>query len=248
MTTIDAKGIIPDDIKAIVRLILYSTQIGTIPRMEGYLAGGSVRQLVHAALFPKYTVNFPPINDLDFFFVTGEDAEFGMGHPRAETIRRELIQAGFHELPCDISSDYGAARIGRYAHPDVRYPVEVMIFPGKNVEDVLTSFDWEICKFGYDLFQGIITHTEETLWDQYTGTYVPLQVGQIKGMDYGTLRRGFRFSDRFGTSISSDSMEILACSILGRDMDIHSTDERLDIVADTKRMISDAEVIEVWTT
>lgn len=76
------------------------------------------------------------------------------------------------------------------------YHIQIMVTPARTVEELLLSFDWNVCMFAYDGIQLIQKENirnvgrGKTLW-LYDVAY-PIS----------TLRRGFRFSEKFNMHIT----------------------------------------------
>lgn len=80
------------------------------------------------------------------------------------------------------------------------FDVQIMCTPCRTVDELLDTFDWNVCLFAFD---GRL-HTRTDLSDIAEGK--PLRLQTVK-FPLSTLRRGFRFSERFKMTL--DRMTIL---------------------------------------
>jgi hypothetical protein len=88
------------------------------------------------------------------------------------------------------------------------FQVQVLVNPQPTMADLIGSFDWNVCLFGYDgkeYFQG------EQLENIKPGCDLKLQKVTFP---LSTLRRGFRFSERFKMRLLYDDVISLSEKIL----------------------------------
>lgn len=78
--------------------------------------------------------------------------------------------------------------------------VQVMASPHQTVDDLLASFDWNVCLFAYH--DGAFTARED-IANIRSGAALRLQKVTFP---LSTLRRGFRFSERFGMEFKREDI------------------------------------------
>jgi len=82
--------------------------------------------------------------------------------------------------------------------------VQVMVNPAPTLDDLLATFDWNVCLFGYDgqvCAQESIDNIAPGIDNIAPGKDLRLQKVTFP---LSTLRRGFRFSERFGMRLICD--------------------------------------------
>lgn len=87
--------------------------------------------------------------------------------------------------------------------------VQIMLTPYKTVEELLASFDWNVCLFASD---GVKTWALEEVAN--IGKGMELKLHKIT-YPLSTLRRGYRFSERFGMVLRQEDMIQLCTEVLG---------------------------------
>lgn len=80
--------------------------------------------------------------------------------------------------------------------------VQVMSTPHTTVDELLASFDWNVCLFAYD---GTYVQREDTANIRQGGA---LRLRKVT-FPLSTLRRGFRFSERFGMEFKREDIVTL---------------------------------------
>lgn len=145
-------------------------------------AGGCVRDVLR---------DCPP-KDYDIFILDCENPDTA----RSE-IAAKMCDDGF--VPSDrehhISEPYlaGTYIIGGY-------PVQIMATHHKTKDELLDSFDWNVSRFAFDG----ISATGEPL--RNIGPGCELKLHKVT-FPYSTLRRGFRFSERFQMSLPIETID-----------------------------------------
>lgn len=76
------------------------------------------------------------------------------------------------------------------------YNVQIMVTPARTVEELLLSFDWNVCMFAYD---GIRLIQKEEI--RNVGRGKTLKLYDV-AYPISTLRRGFKFSEKFNMHIT----------------------------------------------
>lgn len=154
------------------------------------LAGGSVRDTLLART-PK---------DFDIFVLYNKDFNF---KEAKETIEPILESYGTKAplVEWHNSEPYLVATLDWHGQE-----VQVMVNPAQSPSELLETFDWNVCQFAYD------------------GTYF---IGDPKTVGYGkdlilnacrfplsTLRRGFRFSERFLMKLRNEDINTICQKII----------------------------------
>lgn len=78
--------------------------------------------------------------------------------------------------------------------------VQIMLNPAKSVEELVGTFDWNTCLFGYN---GKVIYQQEDIANIAIGK--ELRLNKVT-FPLSTLRRGFRFSERFGMLFKRDDI------------------------------------------
>jgi hypothetical protein len=86
--------------------------------------------------------------------------------------------------------------------------VQVMLNPAETMRDLIETFDWNVCLFGYDS-NGV--HAGMRVTDIAEGKYLELQTVTYP---LSTLRRGFRFSERFLMRLHKQDIVELCARVL----------------------------------
>lgn len=92
------------------------------------------------------------------------------------------------------ADDYGVRPLGTYRFDGAL--VQVIQTKARTLHELLWLFDWNICMFGYDAAIGVVSIGS-------IDAIGPGKVLKLNRITYpvSTLRRGFRFSERFGMAI-----------------------------------------------
>lgn len=85
--------------------------------------------------------------------------------------------------------------------------IQIMCTPFENITDLLESFDWNVCLFAYDGQEWIRTEVRHIT----AGESLKLQKITYP---LATLRRGFRFSERFGMKLEYNDIIKLCTAIM----------------------------------
>jgi len=97
--------------------------------------------------------------------------------------------------------------------------VQVMASSFTSVTELVASFDWNVCLFAYD---GEF-HQRTSIEDIAPGKDLVLQKNTFP---VSTLRRGFRFSERFGMKLPKDTLIQLCIDVLEQSqIDDHNIQE-----------------------
>lgn len=159
------------------------------PERTVVVAGGCVRDVLR----------YQPPKDYDVFVL-------GCDNPNEmkEQIRKRLIESKFTETgnTHHISEPYlaGTYLIGGYH-------VQVMASDYKTMEELIDSFDWNVSRFAFDGVNLIGESTSDI------GSGSTLKLHKLT-FPYSTLRRGFRFSERFKMSLTLETIEQICEEIL----------------------------------
>jgi hypothetical protein len=86
--------------------------------------------------------------------------------------------------------------------------IQILLNPAKTVDELLDTFDWNTCLFAYG--KGGITQKE---FIQNIGPGKELKLNKVT-FPLSTLRRGFRFSERFLMKIRREDINLLCGKIL----------------------------------
>jgi hypothetical protein len=83
--------------------------------------------------------------------------------------------------------------------------VQILVTPIRSIPELLNSFDWNVCLFAYGVHEGklqVVQHAkiEDIGKDKF------LKLNKLT-YPLSTLRRGYRFSERFKMRLSSDDLE-----------------------------------------
>lgn len=142
--------------------------------------------------------------DFDVFVLCpGERAE---GEPF--TVPKEQFEKSLRSVSIATCSSLGS---GPYLVRNCDFRgslVQVMASPHGTIDDLLDSFDWNICLFAWD---GSTFTLRESI--RNIGPGMPLIMNRVT-YPLSTLRRGFRFSERFGMYFSRGDVERLCSMIL----------------------------------
>lgn len=91
--------------------------------------------------------------------------------------------------------------------------VQIMLTDAKTVEELVDRFDWHVSRFAYD--GGAVYAPEDV---QTIGPGLPLLLRRVT-YPLSTLRRGFRFSERFGMELKYEDVLDLSRQILARNIE-----------------------------
>ena len=149
------------------------------------IAGGAVRDaLLHRE--PK---------DYDVFLLVKE--------PALPYKLEGLPWANEELLPPSIDN---GLHLGSYTWYD-GIPLELVIGDALTPDELLDRFDWNVTQFAYTLKDGLLQRcpikTPGTLSD------VPLELVNRDKEPLATLRRGFRFQERYGMEFDASDLEFL---------------------------------------
>jgi hypothetical protein len=103
-----------------------------------------------------------------------------------------------------------------------------------DVDALLDRFDWNVCLFAYD--GAIIKRMDESQIGR--GHLLRLNSNDGEGRTIRTLRRGFRFADRYGMTIATNDLAALCADIVHRHVDNYAevtSDEIVQGTGGTKR-------------
>lgn len=91
--------------------------------------------------------------------------------------------------------------------------IQVMTTPEKDMEALVDTFDWNICQFAYGERNGSVDFFKKNveLDDIKSGGY--LRLNKIT-YPYSTLRRGYRFSERFHMRLATEDIKRLCSDIM----------------------------------
>ena len=103
--------------------------------------------------------------------------------------------------------------------------VQVMTSPHLDIDQLMASFDWNVCLFAYD---GTF-HAKTQLEDIAPSKDLVLQKVTFS---ISTMRRGFRFSERFGMNIPKKTLYTLCEKVLATKQ--NTKHEPLDLPGDTE--------------
>jgi hypothetical protein len=81
--------------------------------------------------------------------------------------------------------------------------VQILLSPYRNVEELFGSFDWNVCMFAFDGKEFILGESIANI-----GVGKELKLNKVT-FPLSTLRRGFRFSERFKMKLKHSDMLIL---------------------------------------
>ena len=153
------------------------------------VAGGCVRDILKAC----------PPKDYDVFILGCENP-----NEMKEEIAKRLADAKFQAAGNvhHISEPYlaGTYLVGGYH-------VQVMASDYKSMDELIDSFDWNVSRFAFD-GERIIGE-----WTGEIGTGGTLKLHKLT-FPYSTLRRGFRFSERFRMNLPLETVEQICEAIL----------------------------------
>lgn len=178
---------LPDMVARVYKLIIADMEQRTGHRC--CIAGGAIRD----ALLGKDP------KDIDLF-VLGPGPEFDMlsmldgldvqEHPELDKYENSSLKAVF-------DSQYTAAPVQVCWHPEMETP-----------QELLKTFDWNICLFVYDGFK---VYRGDSI--AYKRNVNSLELNDFHEPYIATLRRGFRFQERYGINMPIDTLEkLLAAS------------------------------------
>jgi len=86
--------------------------------------------------------------------------------------------------------------------------IQVLVNPAKSMEELVDSFDWNVCLFAYD---GEGFHMREDVGNIAKGK--DLALNRVT-FPLSTLRRGFRFSERFIMKLKKEDIETLCRAVI----------------------------------
>ncbi len=157
------------------------------------IAGGSVRDQLLGR----------EAKDFDLFILC-DKREFEFGkikkeiEPRIAAYSRRKPQVDWH-----MSEPYLVASIDFEGSE-----VQIMVNPATSLEGLIATFDWSVCLFGYDGYR-ILKLSD--LSEIKVGGKLTLQKCTFP---LSTLRRGFRFSERFKMKLDNDEIAKLCNAFL----------------------------------
>jgi hypothetical protein len=102
------------------------------------------------------------------------------------------------------------------------HAVDIVPTTCHTIEELLDSFDWNVSLFGYD---GSRTYSRMSPDDIKAGGLLRLQPGHRCHVE-STLRRGFRFSERFGMILPEDTVQKLCQDVIAEHVKNQLTDTR----------------------
>lgn len=88
--------------------------------------------------------------------------------------------------------------------------VQVMLNPATSPEELISTFDWNVCLFAYDGSKFITREHIDNI-----GMGKTLYLNKVT-FPQSTLRRGFRFSERFGMQLPRATVIHLCEQVLGK--------------------------------
>lgn len=153
------------------------------------VAGGAVRDQLMART-PK---------DFDLFILTNDKWNDGV----AEAVKR--ITADYPDVKAEVewhkSEPYLIRSLSFKSHE-----IQLMQSPFGSTDALLDSFDWNVCRFAFD---GSF-HTRELV--ENIGVGKELKLHKVTN-PLSTLRRGFRFSERFLMRLRIEDVKLLCSKI-----------------------------------
>ncbi len=177
------------------------------------IAGGAVRDIM---------LNVKP-KDIDIFF---------LGLDWSKVIKKEFVdKLKSKEIYYEIAtSNLPWHKYERYLLLTIIWKtcqelkdIEIQFcgFPVNNLEDLLKTFDWEICLFGYS--NGIVTTTQESLnlinkiqsYKKGDKDYKPPKM-KLYNVQFpiSNLRRGFKFENRYPIKLDYNAILKLCANVL----------------------------------
>lgn len=164
------------------------------PERAVVVAGGCVRDVLRCQ----------PPKDYDVFILGCENP-----NEMKDKIAKRLTESKFTQAgnTNHISEPYlaGTYLVGGYH-------VQVMASDYKTMEELIDSFDWNVSRFAFDGVNLI----GESISDIGSGSELKLHKLTFP---YSTLRRGFRFSERFKMSLPIETIDEICLKITKRLLD-----------------------------
>jgi hypothetical protein len=152
------------------------------------IAGGAVRDH-HLNRLPK---------DVDVFILGARSSD-------RNTIRQNAL-AGLEVVPPTAMSDYQLGPVATVTYRGL--DVQVMVTPHTTIASLLTSFDWNVCKFAYGEYGFTNGEVVDNLLPGNR-----LVLGTI-GRPTTNLRRGFNFATRYNLRLDTSDLVTLCTRIV----------------------------------
>ena len=152
------------------------------------IAGGAVRD----SLMDKNP------KDYDIFLFPNEQWADAFG--LSAELKDELL--GYNEISRFSQSSPHVVKTFNF----MGYTIQLMITNASDVYDLMDTFDWNVCMYAYDGEY----HSTDCLDNLSEGSHLKLhRITRAKS----TLRRGFRFSDRYGLLFPDEELNRLILQI-----------------------------------
>ena len=174
--------------------------LNDIPNSQVVIAGGAVRDTLMGRE-PKDFDVFILNGNYNYIYSDEEEKSF------IDSIKNKLNNFKKVDIKLEWHKSEPFLIESIYINSDMQ-EIQIMVSPHPNINKLLDSFDWNISLFAYD---GKNFYQRELISEIAEGKYLKLQNCLFP---YSTLRRGYRFSERFKMRLETKDINLICNEII----------------------------------